>query len=98
MVSGGTVTSASSSGVASSVSSPVCGADAWHVGSLRHYLQEKGTFSFCAVWSDCVVLNEMSCLLFNSDSNKKHAQKDKAIYSHLRDQLKMSKMETKWVL
>lgn len=41
LVSGWTVTPASASGVATSVSSPVCGADAWHVGPLGHYLQAK---------------------------------------------------------
>lgn len=39
LVSRWTVTTASASGVATSVSSPVCGADAWHVGPLGHYLQ-----------------------------------------------------------
>lgn len=40
MVSRRTITAASASGVAS-VSSSVCGADAWHVGSLGHYLSAK---------------------------------------------------------
>lgn len=41
LVAGWAVTTASASGVATSVSSPVCGADAWHVGPLGHYLQAK---------------------------------------------------------
>lgn len=46
LVSGWTVTTSSASGVAAataaaSVTSPVCGADAWHVGPLGHYLQAK---------------------------------------------------------
>lgn len=41
LVAGWTVTTASASGVDTSVSSPVCGADAWHVGPLGHYLQAK---------------------------------------------------------
>lgn len=39
LVSGWTVAAASASRVATSMSSPVCGADAWHVGPLWHYLQ-----------------------------------------------------------
>lgn len=42
MVPGWAVTSASSSRVASSVSSSVCGADTRHVGPLRHHLQVRG--------------------------------------------------------
>lgn len=44
LVSGRTKTTAPASGVATSVSSPVRGADAWHVGPLGHYLQVKEDF------------------------------------------------------
>lgn len=42
VVPGWAVTSASSSRVAPLVSSSVCGADTWHVGSLRQHLQARG--------------------------------------------------------
>lgn len=41
VVSGGTIATASSSGVGASVPSPISGADAWHVGPLGHYLKGK---------------------------------------------------------
>lgn len=41
LVSRWTVTTASASGVATSVSSPVCGANAWQIGPLGHHLHGK---------------------------------------------------------
>lgn len=41
LVSGRTETTASASGVTTSVSSPVCGADAWQISSLGQNLQSK---------------------------------------------------------
>lgn len=52
MVAGWTITTASASGVATSVSSPVCGADSWHVGPLGQNLQAKEHWDWlsCQVW------------------------------------------------
>ena len=85
-----TVTAASASGVATSVSSPVCGADAWHVGPLWHYLQAKEHWFllYCLGW--LISVESMPCLLFNSARTEK-PKCPSAIYSDLRDQRKSRK-------